>query len=77
MLGNAEGGLPPRPPSVVLRFEKPVGFPHETQNLASSEIAVPQYWHLAKWRSRFPFSDRLFESKPFRDSSFRSDRRPS
>src|SRR5438876_9627095 len=59
-------GLPPPAPPVVLRFEKPVGFPHDTQNLASSGIAVPQYWQVANWRSRFPFFDRLFESKPLR-----------
>jgi len=33
--GELGGGLAARTLSVVLMLEKPVGFPHETQNLAS------------------------------------------
>ena len=62
---DPEGGLATGAPAIVLGFEKPVGFPHETQNLAFSESEAPQYRQAGNRTPRFPFSDRLFESKLF------------
>jgi len=46
-LGDPERGLAAGAPADVLSFGKPVGFPHETQNLASWESSVPQYRQVA------------------------------
>ena len=43
LLGDPEGGLAAGAPALALWFEKAVGFPHETQNLAFSESEAPQY----------------------------------